>query len=175
MQIRKCKTEDIAATGAFYDGVVEYLDAHINYPRWKYKEYPSEQYAAAMTEKGFQYIGTEDERIIAAFVLNADPEGDYRKGSWSRTLSDGEYMVVHALAVDPEHAAKGFGKEIVKFCIDTAKHSGYKAVRLDIVPTNTPARYLYESMGFTFAGEENVRPDIEDIPTFCLYELNFDE
>ena len=175
MKIRKCKTEDIAATGAFYDRVVEYLDGHINYPKWKYKEYPSEQYASYMTNAGFQYICTEGEKIIGAFVLNTDPEGEYQKGRWSKDLIEGEYMVIHALAVDPERSGTGLGKELVRFCIDTAKQSGYKAIRLDIVPTNTPAQHLYESFGFRYAGEADVRPDIEDIPTFCLYELNFDE
>ncbi len=175
VKIRKCTTEDITATGAFYDRVVEYLDVHTNYPKWKYKEYPSEQYASSMTAEGFQYICTEGDRIIGAFVLNADPEGDYQKGNWSRELSDGEYMVVHALAVDPDRNGTGLGKELVRFCIDKAKQSGFKAIRLDIVPTNAPAQHLYEGFGFSYAGEADVRPDIEDIPTFRLYELNFDE
>ena len=173
MQIRKSKTEDIPSIGAFYDRVVEYLDAHTNYPKWKYKEYPSEQYARSMTDEGYQYICTDDEKIIGAFVLNTDPEGEYQKGRWNRKLSDGEYMVIHALAVDPDRKGSGLGKELVRFCIDTAKRSGFKAIRLDIVPANTPAQHLYESFGFSYAGEENVRPDIEDIPTFRLYELNF--
>ncbi len=59
-QIHKCKTEDIAATGEFYDKVVEYLDSHINYPKWTYKEYPSEGYAKAMTSEGYQYIVKEN-------------------------------------------------------------------------------------------------------------------
>ncbi len=175
MEIRKCKTEDIAATGVFYDRVVAYLDAYINYPKWKYKEYPSEQYALTMTEEGFQYICIEDKRIVGAFVLNTDPEGEYQKGRWSRRLLDGEYMVIHALAVDPERSGTGLGKELVRFCINTAKQSGFKAIRLDIVPTNTPAQHLYESFGFRYAGEADVRPDIEDIPAFRLFELNFDE
>ncbi len=89
MNIRKCEQKDIAATGAFYDRVVEYLDSHINYPKWRYKEYPSEKYAAAMTAEGCQYIIEEDAKIIAAFVLNRDPEGDYDKGKWSRELKAG--------------------------------------------------------------------------------------
>lgn len=42
--IRKCLNEDITAAGKFYDRVVEYLDAHINYPKWQYKIYPNEDY-----------------------------------------------------------------------------------------------------------------------------------
>ncbi len=174
-KIRKCTTEDITAAGDFYDRVVEHLDAHINYPKWKYKEYPSEKYASSMTAAGFQYICVEDERIVGAFVLNTDPEGEYQKGIWSRKLSDGEYMVIHALAVDPELSGTGIGKELVSFCIETAKQSGFKAIRLDIVPNNTPAQHLYEGFGFSCAGEADVRPDIEDIPRFRLYELNFDK
>ncbi len=83
MEIRKCKTEDVIETGAFYDKVVEYLDSHINYPMWKYKEYPSEQYVSSMTAEGFQYICIEDKKIVGAFVLNTDPEGEYHKGRWS--------------------------------------------------------------------------------------------
>ena len=175
MLIRKCKTEDIAATGEFYDRVVEYLDSHINYPKWTYKEYPSECYARTMTAEGHQYIGEEDGKITAAFVLNQDPEGDYHKGRWSRHLHYGEYMVVHALAVDPKLHGKGLGKEIVRFCIDNAKENGYKAIRLDIVPGNVPAKHLYEGFGFNYIGDEDVRPDVEHIQAFSLYELNFDD
>ena len=175
IRIRKCKAEDITATGEFYDKVVKYLDLHTNYPKWTFKEYPSEDYARAMTAEGYQYIGEKDEKIIAAFVLNLDPEGDYYKGSWNRQLQEGEFMVIHALAVDPELCGTGIGKEIVGFCIDTARKNGFKAIRLDIVPGNVPARHLYESFGFTYIGDEDVRPNVEHIPEFSLYELNFDD
>lgn len=41
-------------------------------------------------------------------------------------------------------------------------------------PSNTPARRLYEKIGFTFAGEKDLLRGIEDIPEFALYELNFE-
>ena len=62
---------------------------------------------------------------------------------------------------------------MVEYCIHTAKENGYKAVRLDVIPTNAPARRLYENMGFLFAGEKDLSRDIKDISTFALYELNF--
>ncbi len=173
MQIRKCRDDEISSTGAFYDNVVEYLDAHINYPKWVYREYPSEEYARAMTARGCQYVCENDGRTVAAFVLNRDPEGSYQMGRWSRQLEDGEYMVIHALAVDPSLQGTGIGRDIISFCIDTAKADGAKAIRLDIVPGNIPAKKLYESFGFSYVGDEDVRPDIEHIPAFSLYELNF--
>ena len=62
---------------------------------------------------------------------------------------------------------------MVQFCIDKARNGGYKAVRLDIVPENIPARKLYEKSGFKFAGEKDLDRGFEDIPTFQLFELNF--
>ncbi|MCR5277914.1 MAG: GNAT family N-acetyltransferase [Lachnospiraceae bacterium] len=175
MQIRKCKTEEVAAVGAFYDTVVEYLDSHTNYPKWQYKIYPSEEYVRAMTAEGFQYICKEDGKTVAAFVLNRDPEGDYQKGKWSVDLQDGEFMVIHALAVDPKFHKTGLGKKIIEFCIDTARRSGCKAIRLDIVPDNIPAKHLYESVGFTYVGDEDVRPEVEHIPKFSMYEMNLED
>ena len=66
----------------------------------------------------------------------------------------------------------GIGSRMVQYCIDYAKASGYKAVRVDVVPSNIPACKLYEKHGFTFAGEKDLERFVY-IPTFVLYELNF--
>ena len=81
MQIRKCRKAEIAPVGEFYDDVVLWLDHHINYPKWMYKIYPSESWAREMTEAGEQYICLDGKRIVGAFVLNADSQGNYRKGN----------------------------------------------------------------------------------------------
>ena len=112
MQIRKCRKADIAAAGAFYDRVVLWLDGHINYPKWIYRVYPSERFVREMTETGAQYICLEGPAIVGAFVLNTDPQGAYEKGNWSRDLPEGSYLVLHALAVDPDLQGRGIGAEI---------------------------------------------------------------
>ena len=174
MEIRKCRDEDVPAVGRFYDRVVEWLDGHVNYPKWTYKVYPSEISARAQTRAGAQYVCLDGETIVAAFVLNADPEGDYAKGRWERELPEGSYLVVHALAVDPERQRSGFASEIVRYCVDQAKIGGYKAVRLDVVPGNAPARALYEKHGFKYAGDADLNRGIETIPVFSLYGLDLE-
>ena len=105
MEIRKCREVDVAATGAFYDAVVFWLDQHINFPKWMYKIYPSESWAREMTEKGEQYICVDGQKIIGAFVLNADPQGNYRKGNWElstlRAISLWEFWIAQ-----PEYGSK---------------------------------------------------------------------
>lgn len=173
MKIILCKDTDILQAGKFYDRAVQYLCENINYPKWEYKIYPSEESVRKMTQVGQQFICWENDTIVGAFVLNDDPQGKYENAKWGRLLAQGEYMVCHTLATDPMAQGKGIGKFMVEYCIDYAKKHGYKAIRLDVVPENIPARKLYEKCGFQYVGDVDLERDIEEIPMFSMYELNF--
>lgn len=167
---RKCQASEIGKVGAFYDRVVEYLDGHVNYPKWTYREYPTEASVREMTEADCQFICLEGDQLVGAFVLNTDPQGAYEKAGWSRKLALGEYLVCHTLAVDPDRAGEGIGGSIVAYCLDYAGRHGYKAIRLDVVPDNLPARRLYEKCGFVYVGDVDLERGLEEIPLFSLYE-----
>lgn len=168
--IRKCNPEDIPAASAFYNHVVTWLDAHINYPKWIPGIYPSESTVTDRTQEGVQYLVFYNGILVAAFVLNTDPMGSYENGLWPKPIPEGSYMVLHTLAVDPSVQRNGIGSEIIRFCLQTAKSKGYQALRLDIVPTNEPAKKLYEKNGFHYAGDIDLHRRIEGIPVFSLYE-----
>ena len=172
MLIRFCQKEDVAAAGAFYDRVVQYLCEHINYPKWIYKEYPSTDFVEEMTKAESQLICVEQDKILGAFVLNKDPQGAYEKVLWSQNLQRGSYLVCHALAVEPSFQGKGIGRQIVEFCIDYARDHAYQAVRLDVVPDNIPAKKLYKKCGFTYIGDVDLERGIPEIPVFSMYERN---
>lgn len=171
--IFKCDMEMLDELTEFYLGVTTYLDEHINYPKWTPGVYPGRESIQTAIQAGTQYACTAGGELVGAFIYNADPQGAYEKGDWQADLAEGEYSVIHSLAVAVEHYGEGIGTEMVRFCIDMAKREGYKAVRLDIVPENIPARKLYEKAGFEFAGEKDLNRGFEDIPTFQLFELNF--
>ena len=173
MHIKKCQKEDIALIAEFYDDIIEYLDNHINYPRWIYKVYPSEDSVKAMVEKESQYICILNGKIIGAFVLNAEPQGSYWKANWSQELEDGSYMVLQTLAIDHTMQRQGLASDIIEFCIDKAKSNGYKAIRLDVIPDNYPAKKLFEKNGFEYVGDVDLELEIGNNPLFSLYELNF--
>ena len=172
--IRLCNNAEIVAVGAFYDEVVKYLTEHVNYPQWMYKRYPSEPFVREMTNAHCQHVCERDGNIVAAFALNDDPQCEYRNVRFSTQLLHGQYLTIHALAVATELQGQGIGKQIVEFCIDFAKRHGYKAIRLDVVPTNYPAKKLYERCGFTYLGDVDLQRGYEHIPLFSMYELNLD-
>ena len=172
MNIFKCTMNDWDPVTEFYDRVTEYLDKNINYPKWTHKEYPGRESVYNSIKEGSQFACEDNRKIIGAFVLNDDPQGAYHLGHWSKDFSNGEYLIIHALASDPDIYGKGIAKSMVKYCIETTKERGYGALRLDVVPTNIPARRLYEKMGFTFVEERDLLRGIEYIPAFALYEMN---
>lgn len=173
LDIIKCTYDQLTEVGKLYDNVTKYLEEHINYPQWTHGQYPSLASATTAYNEGSLYCAKMGGRIVCAFVLNNDPQGDYSVGDWKKFIPQGEYMVIHSLAVLDECKGRGVGQEVVKFSIETAKEQGYKGVRVDVVPGNFPARRLYEKMGFTFAGEYDLKRGIEYIPTFQLLEYNF--
>lgn len=174
MEIIKCTQNNLDAVAKFYDKVTAYLVKTINHSKWTPGEYPGRESTKKAIEDGAQYACLDGDTVVGAFILNDNPQGDYSEGEWKTELKDGEYLVIHTLATDPEAYHRGLGRKMVEYCIETAKMSGYKSVRLDAVPTNTPARGLYEKMGFYFAGEKDLKRGIEEIPLFALYGMDFE-
>lgn len=172
MEIHKCAKRDVAAVGKFYDEVVKYLYDTVNYPKWTYKQYPSTASVEFMTERESQYMCLIDDEIVGAFVLNCDPQGAYEQAEWSKSVELGKYVVCHTLAISPSKQRRGLGKQIVEFCLNYARDNLFEAVRLDVVPTNYPARKLYESCGFHYVGDVDLKRGFEEIPLFSMYEYN---
>ncbi len=171
MEFIKCKKEHIAAVTELYRRCVEALRKGINYPKWS-DAHPSSEYIAESVLHGELFACVNEGEILGVTVLSENPEGSYELGEWTAELNRGKYLVIHALAVSPDHERKGIGAFLVDGCIAYAKSNGYKAIRLDVVTENTPAVKLYTKKGFTYAGTKDLERNIDYIPVFDLYELN---
>lgn len=167
----QCQKQDFDEVMRLYRRVTLHLEQHINYPKWN-DSHPGSDAILEAIGNGELYACEENGDIIGVTVLSENPEGYYEAGEWKRELRRGEYLVIHTLAVDPDHSKKGIGGYMVDRCIELAQQRGYRAVRLDVVPDNLPAIRLYEKKGFTYAGEKDLRRNIAEIPVFGLYEYN---
>ena len=58
-----------------------------------------------------QFIGIEDGRIVAAYIMNHDRDEAYHAVKWLIYANDNETVVLHALRVLPEYGGRGYSKQ----------------------------------------------------------------
>lgn len=86
MKVRFCDEKDIVKVGEFYDKVVLHLCQTTNYPKGKYKVYPSEASVREKIVLNQQFVCMDEDNIVGAFVLNDDPQGMYENADWTIEL-----------------------------------------------------------------------------------------
>jgi len=106
------------------------------------------------------YVGEVAHRIIGIAILTAG----------------GECYRISSVMVDPEYRRKGYGSKLVSKACDDAMHLGARRVCLDVLVKNTPARRLYESLGFQnfekrlYFSADCSRAKQENLPSLIRFE-----
>ena len=89
----------------------------------------------------------------------------------ARLLGDmGLNYYIKDVAVKPEYQKKGIGSMMRDEAVRLARYSNKKAVRLDALASNTPARHMYETKGFEYRGKLKLYADNTGLTDFCFYE-----
>jgi ribosomal protein S18 acetylase RimI-like enzyme len=63
-------------------------------------------------------------------------------------VDDPDAASIRMLGVAPDARGQGVGEALVRECIDRARQSGRRRIRLDTRTTMTGAQRLYERLGF---------------------------
>lgn len=119
-----------------------------------------------------QFIGIENNQIVAAYIMNHECDEAYRSVRWSVEVKDSEIMVIHALLVLPEYGGRGYSKQLVQHAINTARKNKQKVIRLDCIEGNEIPQKMYVSFGFKYINTVEITyVDISVPKKFLLYEL----
>ena len=171
MIISKASREEYESVRNFYHSMIDALEGTKYHPKWQKDIYPAPEDLRAAVEQGELYTGCVDGRIAAAMVLNEQCNPEYEDIVWTKSISRGEFMVIHMLGVHNDFAGRGLAKEMVKYAIETARAVGMKAIRLDVLKGNVPAEKLYPAMGFVYV--DTIKLFYEDTGRvdFELFEL----
>lgn len=110
----------------------------------------------------------ENDAIVGIVVLNESQDPEYGEINWSTRQSD-RNIVVHRLAVSPDHQGKGIARKIMDFAEEWAKENDYDAIRLDTFSQNPRNQRFYKNRGYTELGSVYLSYKKEH-PYFC-YEL----
>lgn len=114
------------------------------------------------------FVYRKDGVVIGIVVLNETQDPEYAEILWSTSDSD-RNLVVHRLAVHPEHQGKGIARNLMDFSEDWARTQDYDAIRLDTYSQNPKNQKFYKNRGYTELGSVYLSYKKEH-PYFC-YEL----
>lgn len=114
--------------------------------------YPNPGVIAGDIEKGVGYVLTENKKIIgySAVIKNDEPAYDNIIGQW---LTDGDFLVVHRVAIADSHLRKGFAKEILARVESLALQNNILSIKADTNFDNTPMLRIFEQLGYTYCGK----------------------
>ena len=115
------------------------------------------------------YVLADGGDIAACVIANAEKVDGYADAPWQ--INSDEIIVLHVLAVHPDHRGKGLARRLVENVIEQERKVGKKALRLDVIENNTTAEKLYQKLSFQYIQTKTLYYDVVGEMTFKLYEL----
>lgn len=118
--------------------------------------YPNEEVVQRDLDRGIGYVLTIDDAIAgyAAIILNDEPAYDELKGTW---LTNGDFFVVHRIAVSDRFIGQGLGKKIMECTEDLARKQNVPSIKVDTNFDNAAMLKTFEKLGYTYCGEVTFR------------------
>lgn len=156
----------------FYWSLIDEMSDRVHQFGWIKGVYPSDDYIKGCLEAGEFYVLRHAGDLCGCVILNSSFNEGYAGTVWSVPCDPSEALVPHALAISPAYQGAGLAKKLLDIITDLAKKSGKKAVRLDIVSSNTPAERLYTGYGFKFIQEKVMFYEDTGWTDYKLYELD---
>lgn len=126
------------------------------------ENYPNEDVFLADLKENRLYVADIDGKVIGMAVLVLDGDADYKNinGKW---LSDGEYGVIHRIAVNPDYKSQNVAKNLLDFFENKLKELNYDSIRVDTHKDNKSMLRFIEKNGFQKCGIVYIRKTDERI------------
>lgn len=98
----------------------------------------------------------ENQNIVAysAVFINDEPSYANIQGQW---LTNGDYMVIHRVAVAETHLGKGLAKKLLMLIEELAVSEGIFTIRVDTNYDNVPMLHILKTLGYDYCGEVMLR------------------
>ncbi|MBQ0059132.1 MAG: GNAT family N-acetyltransferase [Lachnospiraceae bacterium] len=171
MDIRSADENDFEELRSFYIIMNEVITKrHHNYHE-ENPYFPSDQMMLKAIKGGYQYIGIEDNKIVAAMMADHECDDSYMHAKWLVDAAKDEFLVLHALRVLPEYSGRGYARQLMNCVIEQGKATGQKSLRLDVLEGYEDPLRLYAPLGFQHVDTVEILYEDIGIPKrFCLLE-----
>ena len=134
MEFRKSTKSDITKIMDIVKQAQVYFKEQ-NIDQWQ-NNYPNEEVINNDIENGESYVMLDENNIIATTVISFTKEKSYENILDGKWITNGDYGVIHRIAVDNTHKGKGLS------------HS----IKVDTHEENIPMQSLLKKNGFEYCG-----------------------
>nr|WP_018676773.1 GNAT family N-acetyltransferase [Riemerella columbina] len=98
------------------------------------------------------FVLKDNEVLLAymALIKNNEPAYQNIEGQW---LSDGDFVVLHRLIVNPNYAGQGLAKKAMLWAEDWAKQQQIDSLKVDTNFDNEAMLHIFKTLGYTYCGK----------------------
>ena len=164
------RADDLEAVKAAYIEVIDNTPGMERHAHWVYGKHPSDEILLSYIRQGEMYVYREGGDIAGMVALVLSQGEDYESVSWQEKLRSDEVATLHLLAVRPAYRGKHLGLKILEEAMEVARKNGKRALRLDTLKCNIPARRMYERAGMSYRGEQNLYAENTGMMDFVYFE-----
>ena len=155
MILEKAVPQELNEICKVYQDAIEAMDAEGNH-QWRWGEYPHEAMLREDIALGRLYVAHEQDKVIAAVVVDQTQDEQYAKIPWLFGVRPGCF---HRLAIAPSQQGKGLGKKLLAEMEELMKSWGCDCLRCDTRIENARALKLYAGAGMRRVGAVHYPPD----------------
>lgn len=150
MEFRKSIKSDVTQIMSIIKQVQAYFKEQ-NIDQWQ-NGYPNEEVINNDIENKESYVMTKDDEILATTVISFEEESSYKNiidGCW---LTNGDYGVIHRIAVDNTYKGLGLSHKIIKYAEKLCLERGVHSIKIDTHEDNIPMQSLLKKNAFKYCG-----------------------
>lgn len=114
--------------------------------------YPNQQTIESDLAKNFGFVLTVNDEIAVyvALIFNDEPAYSTIDGAW---LTDGEFVVIHRVAVSEKFAGQGLAKKLFDLIEDFVSSQNVHSIKVDTNYDNVAMLKILADKGYTYCGE----------------------
>lgn len=150
MKFRKSTEADIQTIMEIIKQAQAYFKEN-NIDQWQ-NNYPNPSTISHDIAHEHSHVLTKNNQVVATAAISFDGEKNYNQIEAGQWLSDGEYAVVHRIAVDNTYKGLGLSSEIIKEVEKLCLQKGVHSIKIDTHQDNKSMQKLLQKNNFTYCG-----------------------
>ena len=150
MNFRKSTKSDVSKIMEIVKQAQEYFKSQ-GIDQWQ-NNYPNDDVIINDINNGESSVMLDGDDIVATTVISFAKEKSYENILDGKWITNGDYGVIHRIAVENAHKGKGLSHKIIKYAEEVCKQNNIHSIKVDTHEDNILMQSLLKKNGFEYCG-----------------------